>query len=166
MGLKAVDGEVRTMAYYKKVLQTDETVKYLGGLHWIVYGYAILFGLCAVAAAIWFLGATTDQQKPFALAAVGIAGLLGLIYFVRAWFTRLGTEIVVTDKRIIHKKGWIGRYTEEMNITKVETVDVEQSITGRVFGYGTVLIRGVGSSGEPLTRVSSPLALRNSIMVG
>ncbi len=153
------------MAYYTKVLQSDETVKYLGGLHWIIYGYAILFGLCAVAAAVWFFGAT-DQQQPIAEGIVAIAALLAVIFFIRSWFRRLGTEIVVTDKRVILKRGFIARHTEEMNVTKVETVDVEQTISGRIFGYGTVLIRGVGSSLEPLRVVSSPLALRNSIMVG
>ena len=153
------------MAYYKKVLQADETVKYLGGLHWIIYGYAILFGVCALVAAVWFLGAT-DDQRPVAEAVVAIALLLALIFYVRSWFRRAGTEIVVTDKRIILKRGLIARHTEEMNITKVETVDVEQTISGRVFGYGTVLIRGVGSSWEPLNVVSSPISLRNSIMVG
>jgi uncharacterized membrane protein YdbT with pleckstrin-like domain len=153
------------MAYYKKVLQTDETVKYLGGLHWIIYGYAILLGLCALAAAAWLLGAD-DQQKPVAEGIVAIAALLALIFYIRSWFRRVGTEIVVTDKRIILKRGFIARHTEEMNITKVETVDVEQTVAGRIFGYGTVLIRGVGSSLEPLRVVSAPIALRNSIMVG
>jgi uncharacterized membrane protein YdbT with pleckstrin-like domain len=153
------------MAYYKKVLQADETVKYLGGLHWIIYGYAILFGLCALAAAVWFIGAT-DDQRPVAEAVVAIALLLALIFYVRSWFRRAGTEIVVTDKRIILKRGLIARHTEEMNITKVETVDVEQSISGRLFGYGSVLIKGVGSSLEPLNMIAAPIALRNAIMVG
>jgi uncharacterized membrane protein YdbT with pleckstrin-like domain len=153
------------MAYYKKVLQADETVKYLGGLHWIVYGYSIFFGLCAVAAGVLFFEAN-DDQRPLVQGIVAIFGLIALLFFLRSWFKRVGTEIVVTDKRIIHKRGLIARHTEEMNITKVETVDVEQTISGRVFGYGTVLIRGVGSSWEPLNVVSSPISLRNSIMVG
>ena len=153
------------MAYYKKVLQSDETVKYLGGLHWIVYGYAIFFGLCAFAGAVWFFDASDDQQ-PFAEAVIAVALFLALISYLRSWFRRAGTEIVVTDRRVILKRGLIARHTEEMNITKVESVDVEQSIPGRIFGYGTVLIKGVGSSLEPFSVVSAPLALRNSIMVG
>jgi hypothetical protein len=38
-----------------------------------------------------------------------------------------------------------------------ETVDVDQSISGRILGYGTVLIRGIGSSWEPLSRIAAPL---------
>ena len=47
-----------------------------------------------------------------------------------------------------------------------ETIDVDQTILGRLLGYGPVLIRGVGSSWEPLRRVASPLELRNAIIVG
>jgi uncharacterized membrane protein YdbT with pleckstrin-like domain len=100
------------------------------------------------------------------LIGAGILLVLALLSFLRAWFIRVTTEIVVTDKRIIHKIGFIARRTEEINITKVETVDVTQDITGRIFGFGTVLIRGIGGSWEPLRRVSSPLQLRNAIIVG
>jgi uncharacterized membrane protein YdbT with pleckstrin-like domain len=92
--------------------------------------------------------------------------LLAVVSFVRSWFVRVNTEIVVTDKRIIHKVGWIARRTEEINITKVETVDVRQGIAGRIFDYGTVGIIGIGASWEPLRRVASPLELRNAIIVG
>ena len=53
-----------------------------------------------------------------------------------------------------------------MNISKVDTVDVEQSVLGRMLNYGTVLVRGTGESLEPLRHVASPLALRNAITVG
>ena len=92
--------------------------------------------------------------------------LLSFLSFLSSWFERATTEIVVTDKRIIHKRGWIARRTEEMNITKVETVDVAQNVAGRMLNYGTVLIRGTGGSWEPLRRVAAPLTLRNAIIVG
>ena len=95
-------------------------------------------------------------------------GFCGLIQVDEADSTVLGatTEIVVTDKRIIHKIGWIARHTEEMNITKVETVDVNQGIAGRIFGFGAVLIKGIGGSWEPLRHIALPLELRNAIIVG
>jgi uncharacterized membrane protein YdbT with pleckstrin-like domain len=153
------------MAYYTKVLQPDETVRYVGGLHWIIYTHAILFAILALVAGVFALGQSATQP-PIALAAFGIFLLLALISFVRSWLIRTGTEIVVTDKRIIHKVGWLARRTEEMNITKVETVDVSQDIAGRILDFGTVLIRGIGGSWEPLRRVSAPLALRNAVIVG
>src|SRR5208337_2390526 len=92
--------------------------------------------------------------------------VLGVMSFVRSWLMRVTTEIVVTDRRIIHKVRWLARRTEEMNMGKVETVDVSQSVIGRILGYGKVLIRGTGGSWEPLMFVASPLELRNAILVG
>jgi membrane protein YdbS with pleckstrin-like domain len=106
--------------------------------------------------------ADSEGQLPILL----ILLLLSVMSFIPPWFRRATTEIVVTDKRIIHKVGWIASRTEEMNMTKVETVDVRQGVGGRMLGFDTVLIIGIGSSWEPLAFVSSPLELRNAIMVG
>jgi uncharacterized membrane protein YdbT with pleckstrin-like domain len=153
------------MAYYTKVLQANENVKYIGGLHWTIYRDAISFAVLGVATLIFY--ATLSGDQAFVVLVVGGFFLvLAVLAFIRSWFIRITTEIVVTDKRIIHKVGWIARRTEEINITKVETVDVSQGITGRIFNFGTVLIRGIGGSWEPLRRVASPLALRNAIIVG
>ena len=137
----------------------------MSSLHWIIYGHAILFGVLALAVlAVYFK--LSDDEASIALIAAGCLLLLAVLSFIHRWFRRLGTEIVVTDKRVIHKTGWISRRTEEMNITKVETVEVFQGIFGRILGYGTVLIRGTGTSWEPLRHVASPLSLRNAIIVG
>jgi uncharacterized membrane protein YdbT with pleckstrin-like domain len=153
------------MSYYTKVLQPDEQVKYVGKLHWTIYRNAILLGVLAVVVA-GFAMTLADDPRSLVLAGAGILAILALVSFLGAWFVRVSTEIVVTDKRIIHKVGWIARRTEEINITKVETVDVAQGIGGRIFDFGTVLIKGIGGSWEPLRRVAAPLQLRNAIMVG
>jgi uncharacterized membrane protein YdbT with pleckstrin-like domain len=153
------------MSYYTKVLQPDEQVKYVGKLHWTIYRNAIVLGVLAVVVA-GFAMTLADDPRSLVLAGAGILAILALVSFLGAWFVRVSTEIVVTDKRIIHKVGWIARRTEEINITKVETVDVAQGIGGRIFDFGTVLIKGIGGSWEPLRRVAAPLQLRNAIMVG
>ncbi len=67
-----------------------------------------------------------------------------------AWFRRYTTEFDVTDKRVIYKTGFIQRRTIEMNMDKIESVDINQSLLGRVFDFGEVTIRGVGESWEPI----------------
>jgi membrane protein YdbS with pleckstrin-like domain len=153
------------MAYYTKVLQPSENVLYISKLHWIIYKHAILFGVLAFAALVVYVR-LSDDEASVALIAAGCFLLVAVISFIHRWFHRLGTEIVVTDKRIIYKTGWISRTTMEMNITKVETVEVYQGIAGRILGYGAVGIKGTGASWEPIRRVASPLALRNAIIVG
>jgi len=72
----------------------------------------------------------------------------------------------VTNQRVLYKSGIVTRHTTEMNISKIETVDVVQGIGGRLLNYGTLLIRGTGETLEPLRQVMAPLTLRNAIAVG
>lgn len=153
------------MSYYAKVLQPDEQVKYVGKLHWTIYRNSILLGIVTVILVVLAISRYDDWRWP-ALICAAVGAVLAIVSFLGAWFVRTSTEIVVTDKRIIHKVGWIARRTEEMNITKVETVDVDQGLGGRIFDFGTVLIRGIGGSWEPLRRVATPLQLRNAIIIG
>uniref|UniRef100_UPI0013DD35A7 PH domain-containing protein n=2 Tax=Pseudomonadota TaxID=1224 RepID=UPI0013DD35A7 len=63
----------------------------------------------------------------------------------------------------VHKTGFIKRRTFEMSLDKVESVDVNQSIAGRLLNYGDVTIRGVGEGIEIIKTIASPLSFRNSI---
>jgi len=80
-----------------------------------------------------------------------------------AWFQRWTTEIAVTNKRIIYKRGFIRRKTIEMQMDKVTSVDVEQSIFGRILGYGDIRIEGAGQSFEELRTIASPIEFRNHV---
>src|SRR6185295_9377364 len=73
-------------------------------------------------------------------------GVLFLVAFLRTWFVRWITEIAITDRRIIYKRGFINRHTEEMNMDKVASVDVDQTIFGRLLDYGTIHIIGTGGA--------------------
>jgi uncharacterized membrane protein YdbT with pleckstrin-like domain len=89
---------------------------------------------------------------------------LALVSFVSAWFTRWTTEIAVTARRVIYKVGFVRRRTIEMNMDKVESVDVDQSILGRMLDYGDILVRGTGAGIEPLHNIAAPLQFRNAIV--
>ena len=67
---------------------------------------------------------------------------------------------------MIYKTGFVRRHTVEMNMDKVETVDVDQSLLGRVLGFGTIRVRGTGQSIESLRRIAHPIQLRNAITAG
>jgi len=65
--------------------------------------------------------------------------------------------------RVVHKTGFIKRRTFEMALDKVESVDVNQSILGRILDYGDVTIQGVGEGKETITTIASPLRFRSYI---
>ena len=151
------------MTYVQRVLQPNETLIYATRLHWLVYGRAVLLlVLAAIAAAA---AARIELSLQVVMWAVA-AGLLALAVFegVRAALRRVSTELAVTDHRVIYKRGLISRYTIEMARSKVESVDVVQSILGRILNYGTILVRGTGGSLEPFRNVEDPLRLRSAII--
>ena len=88
---------------------------------------------------------------------------MALYLTFRAWFHRWTTETDVTNMRVVHKTGFIKRRTFEMALDKVESVDVDQSIMGRILNYGNVTIKGVGEGKETISTIASPLAFRNAI---
>lgn len=73
-------------------------------------------------------------------------------------------EFVVTDRRIVIKKGLISYFTLEMNLGRIETVNVRQSILGRILGYGCITIIGTGGTRESFHDISNPLEFRRSFM--
>jgi uncharacterized membrane protein YdbT with pleckstrin-like domain len=154
------------MPYYTQVLQPDEQVRVVGHLHWSIYLRGLLVLAVAVVVLVLSSGIPDPDWERYAQWGSAFIGLIGLILLFRAWLRRHATEIVVTDRRVIFKRGFLSRYTVEMNVSKIETVDVEQGLGGRIWNYGTVLIRGTGSGFEPLVGVGAPLQIRNAIVAG
>ena len=148
------------MGYVERVLQPGETIRHASRIHWVVYLPGLL--LCLVAlVGLGYMAKNGANAAAFVfLAIVGGAGLVSL---ASAWFRRWTTEIAVTDRRVIYKRGFIRRHTIEMNMDKVESVDVDQTILGRILDYGTITVRGTGAGLEPLPRIDSPIELRNSV---
>jgi uncharacterized membrane protein YdbT with pleckstrin-like domain len=97
------------------------------------------------------------------LAIAGIAAIAALYKTVTAWFHRWTTETDVTTLRVVHKEGFIQRQTFEMSLDKVESVDVSQSILGRILNYGNVRILGVGEGQKTIKTIASPLEFRSYI---
>jgi len=150
------------MSYLKKVLLPGEIIVYQTGLHWLIYLRATFFLILALA--IFGVSLQIDQQ--YAIFVQGVAAiclLVAIIDGLGAAVQRASTELAVTDQRVIYKRGILSRHTLEMNRSKVESVDVDQSLVGRMFGYGTVLLRGTGGSLEPFRSISDPLTFRSHI---
>jgi uncharacterized membrane protein YdbT with pleckstrin-like domain len=147
--------------YIDEILQPGEKVLYSTNAHWIFYMPAI-----AAWIVVLVLVFVSGLMPPLALAswaAAAVVGIVALYYTFKAWFHRLTTETDVTNMRVIHKTGFIKRRTFEIALNKVESVDVNQSILGRIFNYGDVTVNGVGEGRETIATIASPLAFRNSI---
>ncbi len=149
------------MSYVRRVLQPDETILFKSTIHWIVYFPAFILAIVGCAGLVLLYA-----SGPNFVALVIIVGGFGLalLSFLSAWIRRLSTEIAVSDRRIISKRGLFARHTLEMNMDKVESVDVDQSLLGRIFDYGTIVIHGTGADVEPLVKIDSPIDFRNAVV--
>jgi uncharacterized membrane protein YdbT with pleckstrin-like domain len=89
---------------------------------------------------------------------------LGLIVWLFGYVRYKTTELAITNKRIIVKIGFIRRQTVEINISKVESIQVDQSLWGRVFNFGSLVITGSGSSQAPIHSISDPMGFRRAFV--
>jgi uncharacterized membrane protein YdbT with pleckstrin-like domain len=105
----------------------------------------------------------TKTPMLLCLSLAVIAALVALYWMLRAWFRRWTTETDVTNLRVVHKSGLIKRRTFEMSLDKVESVDVNRSILGRILDDGDVTVRRVGEGAERIRTIVSPLAFRSHI---
>lgn len=85
---------------------------------------------------------------------------IGLLFWASAAITYYTTELAITNKRVIAKFGLIRRNTVEMNVSKVESIQVDQGILGRIFNFGSVLVSGAGDPKAPIPGISNPLQFR------
>jgi|SRR5436190_19627650 uncharacterized membrane protein YdbT with pleckstrin-like domain len=153
------------MSYVQQVLQPGEVVRYQASIHWITYLHGALWLLAALV--LWIVLPESWRGGFIVRATEIILVAVGLFFLAKAWFEWWITEIAVTDRRVIYKRGLISRTTAEMHMDKIESVRVDQSILGRVLGYGRVTIMGTGASTESFGRINEPIAapleLRNHI---
>jgi uncharacterized membrane protein YdbT with pleckstrin-like domain len=150
--------------YIDDILQPGEKVLYSTNAHWMFYLPAMGAWIAAVIlVAASGLTAAVPILSLACLAGSAVIGLLALFLTFKAWFHRWTTETDVTNMRVVHKTGFIQRRTFEMALDKIESVDVDQSILGRILNYGNVTINGVGEGKETIRTIASPLAFRSAI---
>lgn len=143
------------MSYLDKNLLPDERVVYRARLHWITFAQAVV--VLALGLALRFvLGA---DARPVGGAVV----LVGLVLLVPPFVAYRTTEFGVTNKRVVIKTGFIRRHTLELLLRQIEAISVDQSLTGRLLGFGSLTLTGTGGVREVFHRVVNPLEFRRRI---
>ncbi len=157
------------MGYVEQNLNPGERILYTTHLHWIVLFRSIfvdtLFSAAGLALIFWGIAGKHPEHGEAQVA--GIAGLLlllaGNVILAIAAVRRNATEMAVTDKRVIIKVGVLTKRTVEVFLSKVESVAVEQTLWGRMMGFGSISVRGTGGTNEPFSHVANPLEFRRQV---
>ncbi|MFY9510492.1 MAG: PH domain-containing protein [Rubrivivax sp.] len=89
---------------------------------------------------------------------------LGLVFWAIAYVRLKSTELAVTTRRLIVKHGFVRRKTIEVNINRVESIEVEQSVLGRLLNHGTLVVSGTGTAHAPIAGIADPMAFRKAFV--
>ncbi len=157
------------MSYVDKILIAGETVLYKTRLHWIVLFWsvvgALFFAFLGIGLLIGGITATGGKSG----SSGGLVGIGFLLLLAGAAILGLGvlirnaTEMAVTNKRVMIKTGLVTRRTTELLLGKIESIQVDEGLLGRILGYGTITVRGTGGTPEPFSKVAHPLEFRRQV---
>jgi uncharacterized membrane protein YdbT with pleckstrin-like domain len=156
------------MSYVQKILQPNERIIYAASIHWVVYLRSVfLFVVGGAILVAWFIFQPQLAEEPFLSGSIiGIAFLFfafAVYALLMALIERHSTELVITNLRVIAKIGFIRRRTWEINAAKVEGVEVDQSVLGRILDFGTVTVKGTGGGTAPICNIDDPVAFRAQV---
>ena len=135
------------MSYLRESLSAGEEIRTVFNFHWTVKMRIAFWAVLALGA--WL--------------ASGWLALILVFVALGEWVKLRSIEQAVTNKRVILKVGLVSRKTEEMKLTSIETVEIQQSILGRILGYGTVKVTGRGTSDVVFKNIDDPMAVKRAI---
>lgn len=141
----------------------DEYIVKTGEFHPVYTLEALLVLLFCIAAGIGIQAAALQyfhQATPLPSACGAIAGFW---LFVTMVMKRLTTEVLLTNERLIYKRGFFFLQSQEVDIEQLASDTIEQSFVGRIFDYGTLRIRCIEASDFWLPPLRYPHAFRNAL---
>lgn len=161
-------------SYVESVLLPGEALEFAGRLHWVIF----LPGLCsAIGGSLlcilppdWFTvllyGPLVKELHNYLLfTGLSMVGG-GVLMLSHAYLRLISTELAITNRRVIAKTGFISRNTFEIMLGRVEGANIEQSVWGRVLGYGSIFVHGTGGGVTPIDHVVEPLTFKKNLMMG
>jgi len=148
------------MGYVDRNLTTGEQVVYKAEIHWFIFVRGVTFFVLGM---VLILAPKEVSDAQIQMWGAGFI-LIGILFPIEALIKKISTELVVTTKRVIAKVGLVSRSTIELNHSKVESFTVDQSVFGRLLGYGTLVVHGTGGSKTTIPSIDAPLEFRRNAM--
>ena len=147
------------MNFIESNLIPEEEILYDTKVHYFVYESSLLWFLSF----LFLMTLKLIESNSFINILLFFSFVSFIVTFVDAFILRRFTEIAITNQRLIVKKGFIKREVFEIPLSKIESVNVNQSIVGRILDYGIIDVKGVGSGIDNLEMIESPFVFRKSL---
>ena len=143
------------MSYVKGTLSQGEEIKETVKLHWFNYLRSFFLGLIMLFVVVVYFIVPAKE-----LVILFLFLLFGFLYDI---LTLCTMEMVVTNKRVVYRKGIISIKTEELRTDKIESIEVMQSILGRIFRFGNICFSGLGISKVEFKGIDNPWAVKSKV---
>ena len=104
------------------------------------------------------------QSRLIVFGIITLPILIGFVFLLVAYVHTISTELAITNKRVIAKFGFIRRNTVEINLSKIESIQVHQGLLGRLFNFGSLVVSGAGAPQAPIPGICRPLEFRKKFM--
>jgi uncharacterized membrane protein YdbT with pleckstrin-like domain len=148
------------MGFLEESLGANESIILRGRIHWLLHAYYWLWLLVGEGLLIW---ARIALPKVVSLPVFAAITVVFVLIFLRYMIPVWSIEIGLTNYRIIVKRGWISRSTEELGLHAIEEVNLVQSVFGRIFGFGSLFVHGTGEDELGIEWLADPLEFRRAI---
>lgn len=139
------------MGYIESSLLPGETVIARARCHWAVFTRPV---------AIVVVGLVVLAYQHVIGAVIVTIGALAAISPLITYGT---SEFGVTSKRVVIKVGFVKRRSLELLLRQIEAISVDQSIMGRLFGFGSITLTGTGGVHEVFHDIAKPLQFRRDV---
>ncbi|MDB3895950.1 PH domain-containing protein [Alphaproteobacteria bacterium] len=127
------------MKFIKSTLPDNETIEMEISFHWthtlVAWLYLLVLG--------WLI--------------------IGVFLFISMYLEKWTTERALTNRRLILKRGFIRRKTEEISFNRVEEINLSQSILQRILGSGDIKVTGTGAGKIMLKNIDDPLDVQKKV---
>jgi uncharacterized membrane protein YdbT with pleckstrin-like domain len=152
------------MSYIHKSLLDGEEILYLTRRHKIIFTYPALWLLVsAILFGVKYFFVFKPEVNYALMIFSGIFLSASIIHALVIWINYLCAEFGITNQRVIVKEGFLKRKTIEVFLKSVESVQVDQSIWGRILNFGTVIVSGTGGVTDPLNMIRNPLDFKKQV---
>lgn len=152
--------------YTESTLSVGEEIELVGRLHYfalIIPCFLTTITFFAVFSALSYSKVVVRYHQSIYYMAVWLPVLALLVFTIAAWLKRNLIEMVCTNKRVIKRTGIVNVTTEELHRERIESVEIRQSIMGRIFNYGDILFSGTGTSKVVFSFISQPRLMKQII---
>ena len=151
--------------YINRSLSKDEEIVIIAKFHWFKriahYLYVIFTLLLSGAVFVAYKNnMLIDDIKGYMLL---IAFALFLIMSIASYVELNTIEMGVTTKRVIYKRGFINTDSDELMLNRIESVEIEQNLWGKIFGFGDMFFAGTGTTKVEFKNVNRPLRIKKVI---